>query len=405
MTQKEVNELRRRFHPDKSAVSRIYGCYVNGNKEIVSYVDTSLGLLPQEEAEMYLGLLKKALGGALGKNLLDLVFSTQQVQDSDEHRLLSDLRNSRLENQEARDIFYQTVIENLELGENGYLILLASDSYDVPVRNGETDEDRVYTYMVCAICPIKDPSMSLRYFHDDREFHGSSSGQPVGNPALGFLFPAFDNRAANLYNVLYYAQKPAELHRELIDALFRVEAPMSSEEQREAFHNALTQSLAGECGFDLLQTVHEQLRERLTRHKDERQEEPLSLSPREVRDILSSGGVSPERLDAFEYACAEHFGENVVLNPGNVIDSRRFEIVTPEAKISVDPACSYVVEWRVIDGRKYLLIPAGHDVTVNGVPVSTAEDAEDAAESAETLLVGAAPETAEPEDPDTPPWV
>ena len=40
MNQKEIAELRRRFRPDKSAVSRIYGCYVNGSsKEIVSDLD------------------------------------------------------------------------------------------------------------------------------------------------------------------------------------------------------------------------------------------------------------------------------------------------------------------------------------------------------------------------------
>ncbi|MBQ7681194.1 MAG: DUF4317 family protein, partial [Oscillibacter sp.] len=36
MNLKEVNELRRRFRPEKNAISRIYGCYVNGNREIVS---------------------------------------------------------------------------------------------------------------------------------------------------------------------------------------------------------------------------------------------------------------------------------------------------------------------------------------------------------------------------------
>ena len=44
--------------------------------------------MPQEEAEKYLGLLKKALSGTLGRNLIDIVFSTQQVADSEEHRLL-----------------------------------------------------------------------------------------------------------------------------------------------------------------------------------------------------------------------------------------------------------------------------------------------------------------------------
>ena len=87
MNQKELNELRRRFRLDKNNFSRVYGCYVNSNKEIIAWVDTSMGLMRQEEQEMYLGLLKKSLSGTLGKNLIDVVFSTQQVADSDEHAL------------------------------------------------------------------------------------------------------------------------------------------------------------------------------------------------------------------------------------------------------------------------------------------------------------------------------
>ena len=79
MNQKEINELRRRFRPEKSAISRVYGCYVNSSKEIVSDLDESLGMMPQEESEKYLTLLKKGLSGSLGKNLIDIVFSTQQV--------------------------------------------------------------------------------------------------------------------------------------------------------------------------------------------------------------------------------------------------------------------------------------------------------------------------------------
>ena len=55
MNQKELGELRRRLRPDKCAIKCIYGCYVNGNKEIVSYLDESLGRMSEEEAEKYLG--------------------------------------------------------------------------------------------------------------------------------------------------------------------------------------------------------------------------------------------------------------------------------------------------------------------------------------------------------------
>ena len=87
MNQKELNEIRRRFRLDKNNFSRIFGCYVNSNREVISWIDASLGLMRQEEQEMYLGLLKKTLSGTLGRNLIDIEFSTTQVADSDEHRL------------------------------------------------------------------------------------------------------------------------------------------------------------------------------------------------------------------------------------------------------------------------------------------------------------------------------
>lgn len=413
MNLKEVNELRRLFRPDRSAISKIYGCYVNGTREIVSYLDTSLGLLPEEEVEMYLGRLKKTLGGVMGKNLIDIVFSTQQVMDSEEHKLLCALRGSQLSDSAAREAFYQKVINALDMGPDGYLILLAAGNYDVPRRssdggNDPENSDQVFRYIVCAICPVKDSGLALRYFRDANEFHGASAGQVVSGTSVGFLFPAFDNRAANIYNALYYVQKPAEVHQELLDALFHTDIPlMSAAEQREAFHNVLRESLEGECGYDLLQTLHEQLRERMETHKEIRDPEPLGMTPREICDILESGGVSGERLEAFERSCGDHFGGGALLTPGNLIDSKRFEIVTPEVKISVDPAYSYVVEERVIDGRKYLLIPAEHDVTVNGMPIRAAAAEEVSPETSEVLLGGAAEETAPAEAEtaaDSAPW-
>ena len=51
MNQKEVSEIKKRFKPDKDNISRIYGCYVNAAREIVTTLDMSVGLMEQEEAE------------------------------------------------------------------------------------------------------------------------------------------------------------------------------------------------------------------------------------------------------------------------------------------------------------------------------------------------------------------
>lgn len=59
MNEKEIAELRRRFRPEKSCISRIRGCCVNEKKELVSEFDQPLGMLPEQEAESLLAILKR----------------------------------------------------------------------------------------------------------------------------------------------------------------------------------------------------------------------------------------------------------------------------------------------------------------------------------------------------------
>lgn len=371
MNQKEVGELRRRWRPEKNAVSRIFGCFVNANREIVADLDESLGPMPQEEAEQYLGFLKKVLSGTLNKNLIDIVFSTQQVMDSEEHRLLSGLRASELKDAQLRQSFYQKVIDSLDMGDAGYLLLMAQDSYDVPRRgrDGEADgSEEVFSYFLCCVCPLKLGRPELNYYPGDNEFHCAVS-QTVAPPELGFLFPAFDGRAANIYNALFYTRKPDQLHQELIDAVFHTEPPMSAAEQREGFENALSQALEDGFRVEVLQAVHEQLTGRIAEHKEQKNPEPLALTAREVGVILQDCGASPEQAEEFRQLCDQQFGSDAVLSPANLIDAGRFQIKTEQATVSVPPEQSYLVETRVIDGKKYILVPAGEAVEVNGLAV------------------------------------
>ena len=378
MNQKEISELRRRFRPERSAISHIYGCYVNGNREIISYLNEPLGMMPQEEAEKYLALLKKALSGTPGRNLIDIVFSTQQVMDGEEHNLLMELRNSNLKDSAVRKAFYDKVIASLDMEGGNYLILLAHDAYDVPYR-GKDDEaqpdasDTVFSYIVCCVCPVKDGKIELGFFSGENEFHSCVASQIVAPPELGFLFPAFDDRAANLYNALFYSKRADQLHQEFIDAVFHTEPPLSVAEQREAFEGALTDALGNACSMEVVQAVHERLRDQILQHKEARDPEPLEVTANEVGAILKECEVPEERVSAFLEACGEQFGSGAVLNPANLIDAGKFEVETTDAKILVDPEHSYLVETRMIDGRQYLLIPAER-VTVNGLAVHVHRD-------------------------------
>lgn len=375
MNQKELSELRRRFRPEKSAISHIYGCYVNGSREIISYLDEPMGMMPQEEAEKYLGLLRKALSGTLGRNLVDIVFSTQQVMDSDEHRFLMGLRDSQLKDGALRQSFYDKVIASLDMDGSNYLILLAHDAYDVPYkgRDGELQDDAsdtVFSYIICCVCPVKDGKLELGFLSGENEFHSCAANQIVAPPELGFLFPAFDDRAANIYNALLYSKKADQLHQEFINAVFRTEPPLSAAEQREAFEGALTGALEDACSIEVVQAVYERLRDQIVQHKETKDPEPLALTAGDIGNILRDCSVPEERVSAFLERCGERLGANVVLNPVNLIESGKFEVETADAKLSLDPEHSYLLEMRVIDGRQYLLFPAD-SVTVNGLPVHT----------------------------------
>ena len=86
MNQRDLAEIKRRLNLEHHNITCIRGCYVNKQGEIISSFSRSLEGMPQEEAEKYLALFRRALSGTQGQNLLDVEFTPQQVMDSPEHR-------------------------------------------------------------------------------------------------------------------------------------------------------------------------------------------------------------------------------------------------------------------------------------------------------------------------------
>ena len=104
-------------------------------------------------------------------------------------------------------------------------------------------------------------------------------------------------------------------------------------------------------------------------HKEAKIAEPLEVSARELGQFLRDAGISDQRVQQFCQQCDERFGKQAPLHPENLVDCRRFQLKTESASVTVDPAQSYQVEGRILEGRKYLLIPADEGAELNGVPV------------------------------------
>lgn len=373
MNMKEIGEIRRRVRRDRSNMTHIYGCYVNDNKEIISEFRQSTGMMSENEGDKYFGLLKKALSGAIGKNLIDICFKTSQVADSPEHKLLMDLRNSELNDEELRHAFYQKVIDSVSLDEN-YLILMGCDKYDVPFKSkdGETNADRseeTYTFILCAVCPVKQTQPKLHYIPEEKSFHDGGITNVVAAPELGFLFPAFDDRATNIYNALYYTHSPKESHEDFVAAVFNVGIPKPAFEQKKTFEALLATSLDEECSLDVVQSVHDAICQRIEMHKESKVPEPLLLDKESVKEVLETCGVSESHIAKFSVDYDSAFGFEAELHPKNIIDNKRVEIKLPDVSIKVVPDRADLIETRVIGGVKYILINAEEDVEVNGVSI------------------------------------
>lgn len=373
MNNKEIGEIRRRIRRDRSNMTAIYGCYVNAQKEIISSFRQSTGMMPENEAEKYFNVLKRTLSGTIGKNLIDICFSTAQVADSEEHKFLMDLRKSALKDDELRMQLFQKIIDTVSMKEN-YLILVGCDSYDVPFKSAddETQADasgEVYTYLLCAVCPVKQTKAGLRYVSEEKEFHDSGLAQVVIAPELGFLFPAFDSRSTNIYNALFYTHNTKVGHEAFVDTLFHVQAPKPAAEQKKSFEALLSTSLEDSCTMEVVQTVHEQLCQCIDLHKESRVSDPLLISKEQVKSALKSSGVPEVNIAKFSVDYDTTFGFEAELHPNNIINNKRFEINTPSVSIKVDPARSDLIETRVIGGVKYIMICADENVEVNGVTI------------------------------------
>lgn len=237
MNEKEISELKKRFRVDKSNITRIRGCYVNEKKEIISCFDQSITMMSAEETEEIFAILKKTLSGTLGKNLLDIPFTNNQVLGSDEHQLLTTLKNSSLSDDKAVNDIISIIKESLVFDGN-YMILLTADTYDVPSYSSDgTKKDEstsVYSYILCSICPVKMTKPALSYYVPENRFKNVTPDWIISSPELGFLFPAFDGRTANIYNTLYYSKNISVNHGEVIEALFKSEPPMSRQSKSKA---------------------------------------------------------------------------------------------------------------------------------------------------------------------------
>ena len=371
MIKKEISEIKRLFTPSNCSISRICGCYVDGEKNKKAEFKEAFLSLPEEDMFKYFEILRKNLSGTLGKNLLNLEFSLASEMEGGPHQALLNLRNSKLTDDELLDAFYDRIIETYEYVGN-YLILLIHDAYDIPGRTSdglemEDASDEVYSYILCSICPVDLSKPGLSYNELENHFQNRIRDWVVGMPELGFLFPAFNDRSTDLHAALYYSKNGDELHDSFIEQMLGCPLPLPAGFQKESFQSIIEETLGESCSYETVKTIHENLSEMMEEHKD--QPEPLVLDKYQVKSLLEQSGVEEEQLQDFDRNFDETAGEKAAIYASNIVNTRAFEVKTPDVIVKVNPDRTDLIETREIDGRQCLVIAIDGGVEVNGIVV------------------------------------
>ena len=373
MNKKEVTEIKKQLTPNNCAITRICGCYVDGEKEKkASFKDAFLSL-PEEEMFKYFDIFRKSLSGNIGKNLLNMEFPLHTEEEGGSQKALLKLRDSRLTDEHLLEEFYTRVIDSYNYGEN-YLILLIHSVYDIPGKSSDGSEmfdasDEVYDYIQCAFCPVKLSKPALSYHADENSFHERIRDWVVEMPEAGFLFPAFNERSTDIHSLLYYSKNAESLENGLTDNLLGCVPPLTAGSQKETFNLLIEETLGEDCSYDVVKNIHENLNELLEQHADN--PDPLELDKAEVKYLFAKSGVETEKLETFDKQFDAAAGENTTLLATNVASSKKFEIKTAEITIQVSPEFADLIETKVIDGRTCLIIGVDDHVEINGVSAKT----------------------------------
>ncbi|MDE6963919.1 MAG: DUF4317 domain-containing protein [Lachnospiraceae bacterium] len=371
MIKQEVNEIKRLYTPNRCSITRICGCYVDGEKNKKTEFKEAFLSLPEEEIFKYFELLRKTLSGSIGKNLLDLEFPLAAEEAGGTQEFLLRLRDSKLKDDTLLSEFYDKVIGNYEYVGN-YLILLIHDAYDVPGKttDGLTMDDAsdtVYEYIMCCVCPVNLSKPGLSYNAEANEFHNRIRDWIVEMPQIGFLFPSFNDRGSDIHGTLYYTKNPEEAHPEFVDSILGAVLPLSAANQKETFHSLIEETLGDDAEYEVVKSIHENLTEMIDEHKEI--PEPLALDKQQVKRLLEKSGVAEEKLEDFEQIYDAAAGEKTALLVDNVANTRTFEVKTPDVVVKVNPERTSLVTTRTLDGKPCLVIELDQSVEVNGIAV------------------------------------
>lgn len=316
MRKKDILELKKRFKKDHCTFTKMCGCYVNGEKNILLKFRETFLNLEEDDYFKYLEIAKKVLSGTIENNILELNFELNEEHVNEKQLEFMKLKNSQLKDDLLLDDFYNSIINNYDY-EGNFLILIFHDAYDIITKtkdNAKLDEsEEVYEYILCAICPVELSKAGLRYFEEENSIKSRTRDWVVEAPSNGFVFPAFINRTTDVNSIMYYTKNAKDTHPELMENVLGCPSKQTNTEKKEIFNDILRDALGPDekKSDHFFMEIQESLNNKIEEHNiiHEDSETPIFLTDEVIQDILNESGVPDEITTKIEKSYAESFGD------------------------------------------------------------------------------------------------
>lgn len=319
MTKKDILELKKRFTKNGCTFTKLTGCYVNSEREIILEFDETFLNLEDDEFFKYLEIAKKSLSGTIGNNLLELEFPLEEEKVGGKQQFLMGLKESRLKNPELLRTFYQLVIDNYSHAGN-YLILLFHDSYDVISKTNDNlkldESEEVYEYLICAVCPVSLSKPGLGYLELENRIGPRNRDWVVEAPDTAFIFPAFTDRSSDIHSLMFYTKDAKEPHIEFIDGALACPPKRTGTQQKNAIHSIISDIIPDEyVSKKVIMEIHETINQMVEEQEEmgSKDSEPILLTNHMIKEILDEHGIEEEITQKIETEYNESFQDEPIV--------------------------------------------------------------------------------------------
>lgn len=340
MNNADRKELQRRFRKDNCTITRLCGCYVDSEKNIITHFEETFLNLEDSKFYKYLDIAKAVLSGKLGDNLLELKFNEERVSG---RKLLEEARDSKLKNVINEDDIFDGIIENYDHLGN-YLILLFHDAYDIITytKNREKldESEDVYEYLLCAICPVSLTMPGLGYDETENRIKSRVRDWVVGKPDIGFLWPAFTDRKEDRDTVAYYTRDSKHTHKEFMKGFLGCEDKLTHTEHREKLRDIINSVFGEDSNY--YESINELIAE-MAEHPamDSDGEHYAAIDAAVMRELLEETDASDREikkvLEDYKEQIEKHGAQNCnVLADLKLAEKNRKEISQKEQNAKVN---------------------------------------------------------------------